>query len=1065
MVCVSLLGLAGMPSVAYCAEEEGGPSIRELEEFAAVEQEAPATVEEQIARAEASLAEGKPYAAQEIIDRLDEQQLTEEQAGQAARIAQEAGEAIAEREAEMAAEIVAAEPAEEEAKKAEALQKELSLKWKVEQQARKVKAAELVDLGEYLLHYESKPREAYELAKKAAELDPENKDALDLKTLAGLRAGVPEEERRFEADKMYMLPRAREQSARQALENALAKGRNLYREGKYQQALEQLRSARVITESLAAYMDVRSQRREVESLLQAVGQDYEEHQRKLAARRRVEAAEQAEEWAERRTEEERKKRSRMVEEINDLIEQKEFDAARAMVDDIEMDDPSDELAPKLRQRIAEERNDYLIDKSNAARRRGDLQWEVWEAEREVVPEHYLDYPDKRFWNEVVEERVSPLYPSVRAIREMPEMDQKVYAELDEVYEFTFEETPLPLVVEYFEEVTPVPFLLFRQDLPPDQAPVSFIHKTTLENALDQITELTGMDWKVDGGMIKIGAPESLRELEARVYPIRDLLLSLQDTGEAGAAAAGGAGGGGGGAGAGGGGGGGGFGPQFAAVSEDVAPQFGPAAAGAAPGAPGAGAEEALGMRTQYLVGLLNQLCGEEPWADFSQGVPAAEGAPGAPGAQAPGAAGGFGPMGPPGGAAGGFGFGAEQVGFEGAGPAAAPTVRRPGWGYLQHAPGTIVIYETAEVHDCIEQLLKDLRATLKVQVHVDLRILRISTDFLREVGFRWDDLILDGEAFSGPFHQLQGFGMGSPGYGGIAPYVTPPVFDAIFVPEPDDPTEGEFVEVISYPRLWVTHPWSGPEYEIDEDTGVITWEKDTALLPPGAPFMGTGIPFFGDQGTGVNLDFGWGSDSFNLSGFFRLAHERNAARTLSAPQIMLTNGQQGYIVNSTESDYVSTYDVEDNVLVPEVETATAAISLTVRPVVSDDLRYVFLELAPSISLVDLSQRIDFATFVGQPGGEGGAAGAAVTNFITLPIVDTEELATTVGVPDRGVIVVGGLAEAVREQHEGGVPILDKIPLLKRLFSAEGEKLDRSTRFFMASPQIIVLSEEEQRVRP
>ncbi len=1067
LISVSVLGLVGMASLGYCAEaveKEEAPSIEELEEYAATAEEEPVNVEARVEEAAALLEAGKPLAAQTVLQELDPEQLTDQQAARVAELSEKISQAVAAKEGEIAATVKEEMPDQQQ--KALSLQQQLQLKWKVQKQARETRAGELVDQGRYLLYYENKPKRAYDLARKALLLDPASKAAIDLKTLAGLQAGIPAEERRFEADKMYQLPRAREQSAHQALVNALAKARQLYQKGNYQEALEQLRSARLITESLAPYMDVSSQRHEVQRMLEMVQQDYEEHQRELAGQRKAEAAERAEKWAERIAEEERKKRGRWIDEINELIEQREFDAARGMLEDLEVTDPSDELVPRLRQRVAQARHDYLIDKANAARERGDLQRDVWESNREIVPEHLFNYPDKKFWQEVVEERDGALYPSIRAKREMPEEDQAVYDALDEVYEFTFEDTPLPLVKEYFEQVTPVPYLLYRGDLPPDQAPVTFVMKTTLRNALNHITDLTDMAWKVEGGMIKIGGPESLRELEARVYPIRDLLLSFEDAGQAGEVSGAGVGGG-----LGGGGGGGGFGPQFAGEPEDAqqeAAQFDGEMGGAGgAGAAGGGGGQILAQRTQFLVNVLNSVCSDEPWVNFSMGLGMQPGEGAGAGATGGGfgeAGGGFGGAGGGFGGAGGgpagFGMGAAGAGAGQEGLGAMELERQPGWGHLTYAPGTIVIYETTDVHSCIENLLKDLRTTMKIQVHVDLRILSVSTNFMREVGFRWDDFILDTEAFESPYDQLKGFGMSSPNWGGFGPTVTPPVFDTIFVPEPDDPTEGEFEAVISTERLWLTHPWA-PEWEIDEDTGVIEWEK--TILPTTAPFMGTGTPFF-DQSSGLNLDLGWGGDTMNLSGFFRLAHQRDAVRTLSAPQIMLANGQQGYILNSTARDYVSTFSVDENVLVPEIDTVTSATGLTVRPVASSDLRYVFLELQPSISDVDLSNSVSFETFVGQPGGgDGGAAGATVFNFFTLPVVTQDQLATTLGVPDRGVIIVGGLSQASRERHEGGIPVLDKIPFIKALFSAKGRSLDRSTRFIMARPQIVILAEEEQRM--
>ena len=69
-----------------------------------------------------------------------------------------------------------------------------------------------------------------------------------------------------------------------------------------------------------------------------------------------------------------------------------------------------------------------------------------------------------------------------------------------------------------------------------------------------------------------------------------------------------------------------------------------------------------------------------------------------------------------------------------------------------------------------------------------------------------------------------------------------------------------------------------------------------------------------------------------------------------------------------------------------------------------------------------------------------------------------------GVPDRGVLIVGGLSKATRSQAEGGLPFLDKLPIIKRLFSAETEQIDRSTLFIVVKPTIIILDEEEERMR-
>jgi type II secretory pathway component GspD/PulD (secretin) len=257
-----------------------------------------------------------------------------------------------------------------------------------------------------------------------------------------------------------------------------------------------------------------------------------------------------------------------------------------------------------------------------------------------------------------------------------------------------------------------------------------------------------------------------------------------------------------------------------------------------------------------------------------------------------------------------------------------------------------------------------------------------------------------------------------------------------------------------------------PTFTVDPATGLITFDRG---FTTGNPTVGTGLPFFPTAGnTGLNLNLGFGGDEFNLTGILRLASKRDEVRTVNAPQITLSNAQQGFLTVETDHDYVSGYNVTSNTLTPTTSTVSDIIELSVRPIVSADRHYVFLELYPLITQTDLTNSVTFTTFTGQPGGGGttggGASGTAVTNFITLPIITSQSFATTVGVPDRGVVIVGGLAKIDREVHEAGVPILDKIPILNRLFSAKGQLINRDTLFIMAKPEIQMQDELEATMR-
>jgi len=1129
-------------SVCSAEETEGehSPSLTELEQFAQLPD---AEIEQEIARGEAKLEAGKPYTADEIVKSLSSQTLTDQQAARVENLSQKVDQAIKGKKAEMVQQRLGITAAEME--KAQDMVQRLSERWKIEKQIRAARAKELADEVAHLLYYENKPDKAYELALKALSYDSANQQAQKVRGDAGLQKGIPGEVARFEAKKVKELPGIRVKSARQMLENAVASASQLHKEGKYEQAIKQLHTAQMITESLAAHMDVDQRRREVQNMLDLVEHDYDIAQKKHAAEQKVEAAGQAKQWAVKLTEEERKKKARRVEDIRRLIDQKEFDAAEIALLDMGMEDPSDTLVLRLRQQLSQASRDYKIMRANAARIRGDDTFDIQHAEREAVPERLYNYPDKRIWKDVIEKREQVLYPTAPA--EVAEENRPVRDALAKVYDFPFEKTSLPEVVSYLGEVTDVTYMLFEDDLttittalqatgkkPPE---ITYMMKSSLEEALDRIMEQANqglsdqnqLDWQVEDGMIKIGFAERLRHYEVRIYPVMDLLLDLENTG-------------GGGGGRGGRGGSsrrsaggysdvGGYSsggcdydmPQFIDDESGISAQFG-----------GTSNRDNrsnrsnrrnrnnrgngdMSERAESLITLIKVICSPETWATQGAGTAVNMGsldggdrAGGARGSRTSGgrtggyggtggfglpqfigdqsetsaqfgAVGGMGGMGGIGGpsrtpspfgmgGAGGFG------GFPGAmgpgGPMAqggvqggALVIPRGEIYMLPAKPGNLIVYQTAEVHECIADLLKQLRETMNIQIHIEVRVLDVNTDFMREVGFRWDHFMLSKNRYTGPWNSLQGFTVGGGALGPPpTPFLSPNIVGSQYVntADPGEDPVFEWQPVYGPQYTGLRWPWGDVGAEVDPDTGQITFDPaDLALT--GAPFIDTGLPFF-DQTNGLNLNFGYGGDPFTFAGFFRLAHAKNASRTITAGNIMLMNGQESTFSSSTDQDYVATYSNDDGYLVPEVDTATSGINLTVRPVASADLRYVFMELDPSINNTNVTNFVTYQTAGSGGGGEGGEAAIPMTEKIYLPVETSDSVPTTVGAPDRGVVVLGGMSTSSRTRKESGVPVLDKIPLLKRLFGAEGQQLTRYTHFWLVRPQILLLSEEEQRMK-
>ena len=110
--------------------------------------------------------------------------------------------------------------------------------------------------------------------------------------------------------------------------------------------------------------------------------------------------------------------------------------------------------------------------------------------------------------------------------------------------------------------------------------------------------------------------------------------------------------------------------------------------------------------------------------------------------------------------------------------------------------------------------------------------------------------------------------------------------------------------------------------------------------------------------------------------------------------------------------------------------------------------------APKVMVAAHMDEIGF--MVKQITGEG---------FIQLPNVTIQRLETTVSVPDGGTLLLGGQRISGEVEREIGVPLLNKIPILNRLFSNRGIIRDERTLLILIRPKIIIQREEEERQYP
>ncbi len=312
--------------------------------------------------------------------------------------------------------------------------------------------------------------------------------------------------------------------------------------------------------------------------------------------------------------------------------------------------------------------------------------------------------------------------------------------------------------------------------------------------------------------------------------------------------------------------------------------------------------------------------------------------------------------------------------------------------------GDIVVTHVVDTHKQIENLLAALRSSADLQIVIEARFIAVSDNFLEEVGH---NILNFDTTKSRPSESGAG---GSP---------------------------------------------SGSNASGGEEGGIFT---DT-----GNTFAGTAVA----SGTkGLNLSYQI-LNGFFLEGFLRAVQESEEAETVTAPRITLSNTQRGSIKVVTTESYISSYTIVSQTPQPVMSEIDDGTTFNVRPVVSADRKYVYLEVHPVITSVTLVET-DFQT-VGQ--SVDATTPSTATNKIQRPQTVKQELSVTVCVPDRGILMIGGLGKSSETETSNGTPILSKIPIIKRLFSSN--KIDRDITtagnlIILIKPTILIREEEEAR---
>ena len=332
-----------------------------------------------------------------------------------------------------------------------------------------------------------------------------------------------------------------------------------------------------------------------------------------------------------------------------------------------------------------------------------------------------------------------------------------------------------------------------------------------------------------------------------------------------------------------------------------------------------------------------------------------------------------------------------------------------GHGIEQRAGSTLFISHVPEVHALIDQLLSNLRNQQSLQVNMDIRLLDVRKNFYEEIGVDW-------------LNRQDGSGISN----------------------------------------GLTQASQGAGYTRQNNNSTFVGSNNNILPDNAAGFTSTNIA----QPRGMRLEMS--HSPFNFIGTAQINAVLTAAETegdgqvLEHPTLSCFNGQRANARFMNQYAYISDYEVVSSNLDPKIKVLNFGNIIDMRPVVSSDRKYITLEVRPSsVQLQGVFTEIVQAPRIIGNGNDGTPVVSPPVDFpLEMPNVLVKTLRSTILLPDKASLLIGGFQRSQRQTTHAGIPFLSHIPFLGRLFSRNGTYDEDRRLFYLLHAEIIDLSEKE-----
>ena len=317
----------------------------------------------------------------------------------------------------------------------------------------------------------------------------------------------------------------------------------------------------------------------------------------------------------------------------------------------------------------------------------------------------------------------------------------------------------------------------------------------------------------------------------------------------------------------------------------------------------------------------------------------------------------------------------------------------------------LIVINTPEIQRKVAEFLQTMRSFSGSMIAVDSIFLAVTDDFLEDVGFAWRDLT-----------------------------------DA---PNNVDPSNATLPA--PNPAGFTSNPGGARDQRFRSAYSFLN-PNNFSQFAPGVRLTNSG---------GIGLQYSiLGNTQINI--LFRALEKTGKGTVLDAPKLVVFNAQRAHVAYLRQQTYIQDLEVVSGAVAYDTVLATfqTGVVLDVKPVMSYDRKYITLHIFTTLaSLIDLQ---NFSITAGRGVDDDELS-------LQLPWIQLQRVRSSIMVPDRGTLLLGGMKNVVDQDVSLSTPFLSNIPIIGMFFRRRAKTKEKQNMMIMIKAEILELSELEKEV--